>query len=244
MDTDTLILTKPSDAKQIRVTLGGTNGAVPDLRFIGLSFSNTKVPTTTRPPNRAAWGKIISTPEHSQHGYPNEKGWCSPTSLSMVLSRWAKISNRPEMNLTVPEVAAAVYDDAYGGTGNWPFNTAYASELGMRAFVTRLRSLDEIEQMIGSGIPMVVSVSFAEDAMAGAGYSTEGHLMVVVGFTDTGDVIVNDPASHLIASDCEVQTVYDRGQFTAAWMAGSHGVVYVIHPPEMLLPPSPAEANW
>ena len=154
VNTDTLILNQPASAVQIRVTLGGTNGAMPTLRFLGLSFSNTKVPTANRPPNHAAWGKIISTPERSQHGYPNGKGWCSPTSLSMTLARWADVLHRPEMNLTVPEVAAAVYDADYRGTGNWPFNAAFAGSFpGMRSYVTRFDDLSEVEDWIVAGIP-------------------------------------------------------------------------------------------
>src|SRR6185312_7418320 len=87
VDTDTLVLTGLADAAQIRVTLGGKNGARPALKFLGASFSNTHVAFEPAPPHRAAWGKIIVTPEHSQHGYPGAKGWCSPTSVSMVLSR-------------------------------------------------------------------------------------------------------------------------------------------------------------
>lgn len=40
----------------------------------------------------------------------------------MVLSRWADVLHRPEMDLTVPTVASLVID--CGATGNWPFNTA------------------------------------------------------------------------------------------------------------------------
>ena len=39
-----------------------------------------------------------------------------------------------------------------------------------------------------------------------AGYGTNGHLMVVVGFDQDGDVVVNDPASHLIKSNDAVRT--------------------------------------
>ena len=158
VDTDTLMLNQPVAAAQIRVTLSGTNGARPALKFLGLSFSNTKVSPVTRPPNHAAWGKIIPTPEHSQHGYPDAKGWCSPTSLSMALSRWADILNRPEMNLTVPEVAAKVYDNDFAGTGNWPFNTAFAGSFsGMRSYVTRFDDLAEVEDWIAAGIPVILS---------------------------------------------------------------------------------------
>src|SRR5262249_26801455 len=77
VDTDTLILRGLADAAQIRLTLGGTNGQKPSLKFLGLSFANTTAPMATRPPNRSAWGKVITTPERSQHGYKEEKGWCS-----------------------------------------------------------------------------------------------------------------------------------------------------------------------
>jgi hypothetical protein len=143
----------------------------------------------------------------------------------------------------VVHAAAHTYDWEYGA-GNWPFNTAYASEFGLRGFVTRLRSLNEAELFIAAGIPLVASVSFADDELAGAGYSTQGHLMVIVGFTESGDVIVNDPASHLVAKDSAVRMVYDRREFRSAWLMGSGGVVYVIHPPALPLPPAPAEANW
>ena len=114
----------------------------------------------------------------------------------------------------------------------------------MTAFVTRLRSLTEAEQFIKAGIPLVVGVSFGEEELAGAGYGTQGHLLTIVGFTESGDVVSNDPASHAIASNAEVRTTYDREQFENAWMAVSGGVTYVIHPPDEPLPPRPDEPNW
>ncbi|HYA79222.1 MAG TPA: hypothetical protein VED19_01780, partial [Candidatus Nitrosopolaris sp.] len=145
MRTDTLVLSHSANAVQVRVTLGGTNPEsvrgnreLPALKFLGLSFCNTNVAPPSRRPNLRAWGKIISTPERSQNSYPEEQGWCSPTSLSMVLSRWAAVLHRPEMDVDVPEVARAVYDSQWKGTGNWPFNTAFAGSFkGMRAYVTR-----------------------------------------------------------------------------------------------------------
>ena len=53
VDTDTLILNQPADAAQIRITLGGTNGALPSLKFLGLSFANTKIPVAARTPHHA-----------------------------------------------------------------------------------------------------------------------------------------------------------------------------------------------
>ena len=42
VDTDTLVVKRLSDAAQIRVTLGGTNGALPELKFLGACFANTE----------------------------------------------------------------------------------------------------------------------------------------------------------------------------------------------------------
>jgi len=234
VDTDTLILTQPADAARIRVTLGGTNGALPKLKFLGLSFSNTRVLPATRPPNCAAWGKIIPTPEHSQHGYPNEKGWCSPTSLSMVLSRWAEILNRPEMNLTVPEVAAAVYDDDFAGTGNWPFNTAFAgSFIGMRSYVTRIDDLTEVEDWIAAGIPVILSARW-DWLQPGRPFDADGHLIVCIGFTKNGDVVINDPATRLEKGE-SVRHIYRRADVIHSWTK-SHNAVYLVYPDGAKIP--------
>ena len=228
VDTDTLVLTQPADAVQIRVTLDGTNGALPTLKFLGVSFSNTKVPTATRPPNHAAWGKIISTPELSQHGYPNEKGWCSPTSLSMALARWADVLQRPEMNLTVPEVAAKVYDQDFAGTGNWPFNTAFAGSFdGMRSYVTRLDDISEVEDWIAAGIPVILSARW-DWLEPGRPFDSNGHLVVCIGFTETGDVVINDPATRLEKGG-PVQRIYKRENAIRSWTK-SHNAVYLVYP--------------
>jgi hypothetical protein len=231
---DTLALNQSASAVQIRLTLGGSNGALPGLKFLGVSFSNTKISPVTRPPNRAAWGKIISTPERSQHGYPDEKGWCSPTSLSMALSLWAEILHRPEMNLTVPEVAVAVYAEDYAGTGNWPFNTAFAGSFGgMRSFVTRLDDLSEVEDWIAAGIPVILSTRW-DWLQPGRPFDNNGHLIVCIGFTENGDVVVNDPATRLDRGE-SVRHIYKREDVIHAWTK-SHNVVYLVYPESQKIP--------
>jgi hypothetical protein len=234
VDTDTLILKEFANGVQIRVTLGGTNGALPTLKFIGVSFSNTKVSPATRPPNHAAWGKIIPTPEHSQHGYPNEKGWCSPTSLSMALARWSEILNRPEMNLTVPEVAAKVYDRDFAGTGNWPFNTAFAGSFsGMRSCVTRFDDISEVEDWIAAGIPVILSARW-DWLEPGRPFDSDGHLIVCIGFTANGDVVINDPATHLERGQ-SVRHIYKRADVIHSWTK-SHNAVYLVFPESAAIP--------
>ena len=112
----------------------------------------------------------------------------------------------------------------------------------------QLRSLTEAEGFIKAGIPLVVSVAFKKSELDNAGYGTNGHLMVIRGFTQTGDVIVNDPASRLIPSDAAVENVFDRQQFAERLASDSRsgGIAYVIHPAGTLLPPNTpgSPANW
>lgn len=199
------------------------------------------VPAVSKP--GVAAGVTLDVPRYSQMmhtGHSPEFGgggeaWCSPTSTSMVLGyydalpaestyRWVGAGHTDPW---VDQAARATYDLDYEGTGNWPFNTAFAAGLAGDAFVTRLDSLRAAEQYVAAGIPVVVSVSFTSGELDGAPISsTAGHLLVVVGFTADGDVVVNDPASR---SRSGVRRTYDRAQLEAAWLGGSGGTAYVIH---------------
>jgi hypothetical protein len=236
VDTDTLVLKQLADAAQIRVTLSGTNGARPSLKFLGTSFANTKVTPAPSAPHHVAWGKIITTPERSQHGYPNAKGWCSPTSLSMMLAHWSETLNRPEMNLTVPEVAGSVYDTDYAGTGNWAFNVAFAGSFsGMKSYVTRLDDISEVEDWIAAGIPVILSARW-DWLKPGRPYDPVGHLIVCIGFTEDGDVVINDPAAHLDRGQ-SVRQIYKRADVIHSW-SKSHQAVYLVYPTNAKIPPN------
>jgi hypothetical protein len=239
--TDTLELAKAGDAVQLRLTLGGANGATPVLKFIGLSLANSKVEPAGHPSNGEAWGKSVDTPQRSQFGFAGAQGWCSPASVSMVLAYWGKILRRPELDVPVPQVAAAVYDSDYAGTGNWPFNTAFAGGFpGMRAYLTRFDDLDEVEQWVAAGIPVILSVRW-DLLEPGRPVDTDGHLVVCTGFTERGDVIVNDPAARLDRGE-SVRRIYRRKNVLAAW-AHSMNTVYLVYPEEAHIPVA-ASGHW
>jgi len=83
-------------------------------------------------------------------------------------------------------------------------------------------------------------VKYANGALTGSAVSSSaGHLLVIVGFTKDGRVIVNDPAA---SSNSSVRRVYDRGQFEKAWLGGSGGVSYIIRPTSKPLPTD--TARW
>lgn len=252
INTDTLMTTSGETMinYKVRVRLFRPAGATTTPRVGLVSAVASAIPKTSSVPTSAgggAWGWVLNVPTYSQElhtgHYPQYDGggeaWCSPTSTAMVIDywrhgpktselSWVKVSG--ENRRQVDHAARNTYDYEYGGTGNWPFNTAYAGKQGLRAYVTRLKSLREAEWFIRARVPLIVSVSFSSSQLDGAGYSTNGHLLVIVGFTKSGDVIVNDPASHLKKSDAQVRTTYKRGQFENVWQTTSGGVTYVMAP--------------
>lgn len=227
--------------------LGAVSSALPDDATVPVSPRLLRRPVTLDVPTYSQELHNGQYPEYDNGG----EAWCSPTSTSMVVASWHRGPTKRQMSwvepMKDPQVAYAArntYDYTYEGCGNWPFNAAYAASFGLEGFVTRLRSLREAESFIARGIPLVTSVSFDSSELDGAGYSTGGHLMVLVGFDGDGNPIMNDPASHLIPSDDQVRVTYDREQFENVWVPRSGGTVYVIRPPWLPLPRAPREANW
>ncbi|HET6988270.1 MAG TPA: peptidase C39 family protein [Kribbella sp.] len=264
VDTFTAATGRWLDRWQLKVTLYRLSGTTqsPVVRSVGAMASrlpgDKKVAVS---PLGGAEGVVLDVPTYSQEThigqYPQWDGggeaWCSATSTAMVLDYYGAGPTPAETAwvdpaYTDPQVdhsARSVFDYSYDGAGNWPFNTAYAGTRGVDGFITRLRSLTEAEQFIKAGIPLVASLSFKKGDLPGAGYGTNGHLMVIVGFDQAGNVVVNDPASHLIASNDQVRTTYDRAAFENAWVPHSGGLVYVIHPAGLALPaPVDPQHNW
>ena len=239
---------------QLRVTLYRLAGShkTPTLRAVGAVASalpsDTSVPTS---PLGGAEGIELDVPSYAQNLHAGQyvkyggggEAWCSATATAMVADYWGAHPSKAELAQIDPsyvdpdvDVAAlGTYDYDYDGTGNWPFNVAYAAHYGLAGEVTQLRSLNEAEQFIKRGIPLITSVSFTSSELDGAGYSTDGHLMVIVGFTEDGDVITRDPASN---TDAGVRNVYKRSQFENVWLPStrSDGIVYAIHPSWLPLP--------
>jgi len=227
--TDTLLLNRKARQFQVRVTLGGEGKMLPKLKFLGLCLLDNTLRPAPLPPNRKAWGKLIPVPERSQMAYPGGEVWCSPATLSMLLAHWSGVLHRPDLDRSVPEVVKEVFDPNWEGTGNWVFNTAFAgSGRGLRAYVTRFSDVTEIEDWIARGIP--VGLSLCYNQLRGKDGGLSGHLVVCVGFTKTGDVIVNDPGTRE-----NVRKVFPRQNLLAAW-ATSRNAVYLIYPEGARLP--------
>ncbi len=238
VDVDTLLLTGPFEGFRLRAVGADCEDGASLAAVTALHPLPAPPVAAARVPSRCE----LSLEPLSQMAFvgvdPELDGggasWCSPTSLAMVLRYHG-------VDVDVPAVARAVYDAPYGGCGNWSLNVAFAGACGLDGVVTRLRGLEDAASLIGSGIPVIVSLAAARGALHGFPLAdgTTGHLVVVAGFAAGGDPVVYDPAAPVAAS---VRRIYPAAAFADAWVGGSGGIAYVIRPKGLELPPS--DGRW
>lgn len=253
-DTFSVRSGKEISAYQARVTLHRPHGTSVTPALGGLTvMANEFIADNDGATSEFTLGREVEldVPPYAQNihkgEYPEFGGggevWCSPTSTTMVQYYWGEDHHVPAADLAdieapngdpqVDYAAINTWDYTYEGAGNWPFNAAYAHQFGLETFVTRLRSLAEAERFIEAGIPVIMSLSWELEEMPEAGYESNGHLMVLIGFTEEGDPIFNDPASN---SNANVRSVYTRENFEKVWQTATDGVVYIYHPEDVELP--------
>lgn len=223
--TDTVFVDGIAEAARVHLTLYSTGAATPTVSRVGFAVADLSAGPG---PGAAgvAWGIAHDVPARSQMVFPAGEVWCSPTSTSMIAAYWAGVTGDRGLDVTVPEAADGTYDLEFGGNGNWPFNVAYASSLGLSGEVGWFDSLDDVEPWIAAGVPVVLSAAWDAGDIDGSSIpSTDGHLLVLRGFDDDGNALMNDPAG---ADDSEVSLTYDRAQIEAAWLGGSGGITYLM----------------
>jgi peptidase C39-like protein len=240
VETDTLVLRgKPAAALQLRARLssgrateaGGAAKAGAEARLTSLAVTHwlkgQRAPLECH--RSAAWGRVLEVPERSQMIEPPAvRGRiCSPTSLSMVLAYHG-------VDLPTSRVSAGVLDREEGIWGNWPANTEFAGTVDpnkvREAFVRKMNGLEEAEAEIAAGRPLVLSHRFGKGDLAGAPISeSDGHLIVLVGFSAGGDPVVNDPAADP-ARGQSVRRTYRRAELYHTWLELADGISYVVIP--------------
>lgn len=251
VETDTLVLSCPAEALQLRFELAmrdtevaaGSPPSLPAVRNLALAFSAPKADARAdrrESGDPALHGHLIAdVPEFSQMVYPDGGNtWCSPTCVSMILAYWDRKGESAET--CVRRAVAGVFDPTWGGCGNWSFNMAYAGTRGCDAFAARFPSLARLEPFVAADFPVALSVSWNEEGgrpLSGAPVPrSAGHLTLLVGFDAEGNPVMNEPASRDLPS---VRRTYRRDELEARWLEASGGLVYLIVPEGRSLPGMP-----
>lgn len=215
---DTIALNGEAQGNGVRyrLTLYSDGENSPRVRMVSFVAYNTN----DRTPGEIQLEKDLDVPMISQMQQDPKIAHviCSPTSISMVMQYYG-------LDISAERAAEGVFDNGAKIYGNWPFNTAFAASQGFTAYVDRFDNLDDIKKEISEVRPVIASISFDKGELDNAPIEdTDGHLIVVRGFTTKNDVdyvIANDPAAPTHET---VRREYRVDQFLKAWK----GIVYII----------------
>lgn len=230
VNEDILELKSLSTRLRYRVTLHTERPEVtPVVTLLAMAVVNTTQELAPDDSKGPAWGVEVPADFRSQLVENADISWrtCGPTSVGMALTAHG-------IRVPTAVVADACWDSVNNIYGNWPFMAAAASRL-MReqshelngkpgrkptyaAFVTYPPDWKGVEQEILNGNPCILSIRFGKDELTAAPTrSSNGHLILVRGFTKDGNVICNDPAAW---TDAKGRIVYDRQELHKARHGG------------------------
>ena len=215
LDIDTLNLNEKCTALKLKITLKKTADKSPVLYNVTVTTDREKQQLSKLPTAKRV---KLNVKKRYQMDVPDIGGRiCSPTSLSMVRDYYK------EKDFETVDTANGVYDNGEGIYGNWSYNVAYAGELGYNAFVD-IYDMKALKWALSKNVPVICSVRIKKGQLKDSGfpdYSTNGHLLCVIGYETVDGVdrlIVNDPAIK------QVQVKYLASEFKQIWP----GTVYIV----------------
>jgi hypothetical protein len=211
-DADTVSWDGSADAVRLSVRrTANHNAELPEFHRIVISLQPCDPPGPVISEAPDATGFIQDVPFRSQM---NEEPAvaeriCGPTSLGMALESIGT-------DLPTRLLATHAYDAQRDLYGNWAHLAAVAGANGAVAWVQRFTSLREVEERLLGGYAAILSIAYEQGDLTGSPIPrTSGHLVVLRGWTASGDPICNDPRFDSTAGD---GVVYQRSEFERCWL--------------------------
>ena len=217
VDVDYVTLNAYQSDWQFKVTLVRTGIDLPSPTIRKLSFFASDSRTTasmnlTRIVNDNPPEIFVPTDFIYQYGVDPDIGGsiCSPTSVSMILRSY-------DIPVDPLQFARDTYDPYHNMFGVWPRVVDNAAEYGLDGSVMRYRTWSQARDVLASGGRISISVGPPL-------YS--GHLMMLAGFSASGDPIVHDPAQ----ADGYAY-IFDKTDLSRSWFEKG-GIAYTFYPEE------------
>ncbi|MBP6963816.1 MAG: C39 family peptidase [Armatimonadetes bacterium] len=223
IDIDTLMLYTAWPRIEYRVTLYTNRlGATPTLRLMSLCYADTGTLISYSPLPGPGATTSLPVPWRSQYWVPDIGDViCGPTSLTMAEDYYG-------CNLPTATVAADCYDDYNDLYGNWPMIAQGAARHGFKAYTFRANGQQPLRDQFAAGNAVIMSMAYSAGELTNSPIpSTNGHLVLMVGVTSSGDYICNDPAG---ADSRWDHVVYNANQIAHVWLYHAGGVLIAVMP--------------
>jgi hypothetical protein len=217
---DELLADSPLSSAEVRLVAHGAQA----VRPVRLDI------TTTRPvpdgPGSSPGPRIeLPVPFYSQSTEDPERAGrlCSPTSLAMLMAHRVG-------RVDPVRVADACFDPRHDLFGVWPRNIQAAASMGVPGYLARFSDWDEVRRHLGGVGPIAISITARGGEVGNMTYDPGGgHLLVLIGLTESGDAIVLDPA---YKDEADARRVYPERDLTEVWLRRKRGTAYVLLPPD------------
>ncbi len=134
---------------------------------------------------------------------------CSPTTVAMILASYG-------IQVDPYQFALTTKDPYFNIFGIWPRAVQHAAEYGLDGAVTRYRTWSEAYEVLANGGRIGMSL--------GSPLYPNGHLVMLAGFTSTGNPIVHDPAK---SNGYSFQ--HNKTSLSQSWF-GKGGIAYTFYP--------------
>jgi len=208
VDIDILVLYSYTTQWQFRVEMKRDSAAISSPTLSLLSFFVSAERTTWSYDFSAVMADnpapiFIPTTFLAQRQISSKYGSiiCSPTTVAMILLSY-------HIEVDPLQFTLDTYDPYWEIFGVWPRVVQNASEYGLKGTVTRYRTWSEAREVLANEGRIGMSIG---QPLYG------GHLVMLAGFTESGDPIVHDPArswdgySHLFNKSDLSHAWFDKG---------------------------------
>ena len=146
---------------------------------------------------------------------------CSVVSTATVMDYYG-------VDIKTAELAKVAYDKRYKMYGMWWRAVQSAHQYGFDGYVRHFRSFEDVKEYIDKKMPVIACICVNKNDIADdPQYETDGHVLVILGFDENGDILCADGG---FRKEEDGILSYKREEFEKIWFVNGGGIGYIIMP--------------